>query len=98
VLTESNKFQLLITGLYVNQDSLLMVDTAQADYPRVEPTLQAAWQAFVQSTSNPARLGSRSPESPSESICSEGQKLDQIGYKADKFSVNGHIQLCLCLA
>jgi putative transposase len=84
-------------GLYVNQDSLLMVDTAQADYPRVEPTLQAAWQAFVQSTSNPARLGSRSPESPSESICAEGQKLHQIGYKADKCSVNGHIQLCLCL-
>lgn len=84
-------------GLYVNQDSLLMVDTARADYPRVEPTLQAAWQAFGKSTSNPARLDSRSPASPSESICSEGQKLLQIGYIADKGGVNGHIQLCLCL-
>jgi hypothetical protein len=74
-----------------------MVDTARADYPRVEPTLQAAWQAFGQSTSNSARLNSRSPESPSESICSEGQKLDQISYKAEKFSVNGYTQLCLCL-
>jgi hypothetical protein len=82
-------------GLHVNQDGLLTVETASAEYPRIESILQAAWQAYDQSTSRLARPVSGIPEAPLELICSEGQNLDQIGI-AEKSRVNG-VQLTLCL-
>lgn len=65
-------------GLYVNQDSLLMVDQARNAYPSIEPILTAAWQVYGKQTSQSLQVVARSPESPTESVCVEGQKSSQI--------------------
>lgn len=65
-------------GLYVNQDSLLMVDQARNAYPSVESTLTAAWQAYEKQISRSRFVTAGNPDSPIESVCVKGQNPSQI--------------------